>query len=418
MTTVNRIFNSEVELFELGGIKILANPQNGSFVGLDFRGKEFVEKIFGNESFSQEYVEQNSELDSFLKDSNFYKNIISDIYVAAYIHLTNRCPLNCVGCYSEDSTRNNQNDLTTDQVFQELDELRKNGVQSLVISGGEPLLRKDIVDIVKYAKLRKHFEYVVILTSGMIFDQQLANDLAKFVDELSISIDGFSEKSPSFLRNPGIFNRVIKSIEIAKKAEFNILSVLPTLHKKNIEYVDEYAKFAKKYGVNLSYSILTIPPENILKDWIPTTTQLTTLGRNAINIKENITFSKEIKKNNVEDFSIQACNKCGIGTEIISLGSDGEVYPCHMCHNPKLSLGNIFDESLADIRMKSEKIIGNIDIKNNSTCMNCKYQIICGGGCRARAYMFTKSLNGYDPYCPMFRAFFEDFEKAIEDSFT
>lgn len=80
-----------------------------------------------------------------LKNNHNGRNILT-----AYYHVTNYCNLHCLGCYSDSIARNKKRDLSTESMLKILNELKTVGVQNLVISGGEPLIRKDVV---KYNEL-------------------------------------------------------------------------------------------------------------------------------------------------------------------------------------------------------------------------------------------------------------------------
>lgn len=408
------MFHKDVVLFNVGGISMIGNCQNGSYAGLSNEGKEFAEKIFENKEISDKLIEKNKKLMEYLKDADYFTDYNTHLTYCAYIHLTNYCPLHCIGCYSDDQNRNKKKDLDTKHIFRAINELKINGITILIISGGEPLLRKDIIDIVKYAKIENAIESIILLTSGMIFNQRMSDELAKYVDVLSISIDGFSEEIPTFLRDKGIFKRILRSIEIAKKSNFKKVSVLPTLHNKNIQYIDEYLKFSKKYEVDLSFSILTVPPTDELANWMLSNENLTYLGESSKYIGEQLITSNQPME--IEDYHISICKKCGVGEDIISIGADGNVYPCHMSHFPELALGNILEEPLSTIKNRSKEIYSRIDVDslNSQNCRNCTYKYMCGGGCRARAFMMSKNLLDIDPYCPLFKSFYQLYERQIE----
>ena len=146
-------FNNDVKRFNIGGVEIIGNLQNGSYCGLSEQGKSVVSKIEHEEELSLLTRTSNRKLLGYLKDAGFFcdqtdKNIV----LSAYLHVTNRCNLRCVGCYSEDCTRNREQDLTLEQEKFILDRLADLGVKMLVISGGETLMRKDLHEIVRYAK--------------------------------------------------------------------------------------------------------------------------------------------------------------------------------------------------------------------------------------------------------------------------
>ena len=104
-----------------------------------------------------------------------------------------------------------------------------------------------------------------------------------------------------------------------------------------------------------------------------------------------------------------AMKSCGMARNIISVDSKGNVYPCHILHNDRLLLGNIFDAALSgenlDKKVMQECQKANVD--NIQSCKRCEYRYLCGGGCRGRAFLQNGNLLGRDIYCRLFKKFHE-----------
>lgn len=405
-------FNNDVKRFNIGGVEIIGNLQNGSYCGLSEQGKSVVSKIEHEEELSLLTRTSNRKLLGYLKDAGFFcdqtdKNIV----LSAYLHVTNRCNLRCVGCYSEDCTRNREQDLTLEQEKFILDRLADLGVKMLVISGGETLMRKDLHEIVRYAKETKGLPYICILSNGLLLTDERAQQLAPYADEYSISIDSFDENCTAYIRRENRFAELMQAVEIAKKY-FKKVNILPTIHRKNIDNIEKYIALSKKLSVNISFSILTCSPEGEAGNLIPDRAQLEYLGQ-AFKPGEQV----ELRSNDVNEFSMTACEKCGVGEQILSIGANGTVYPCHMCHDDALKLGNILEDDIQTILQNRDQCICHAKTDYIDDCKDCKYKYFCGGGCRARAFMNTGTLSGKDPYCPMFKSYIQSFEKMLQQKY-
>lgn len=134
------------------GIHLIINTENGCVVGVDERGVEEYQGVAKCSDASWE----DKELLTFLRENEFifdkpHESTRVNLQTA-YLHVTNKCNLHCLGCYSEDGARNKEKDLNSDEMLHILDELGEAGIVNLVISGGEPLFRKDITDLIQYAK--------------------------------------------------------------------------------------------------------------------------------------------------------------------------------------------------------------------------------------------------------------------------
>jgi MoaA/NifB/PqqE/SkfB family radical SAM enzyme len=175
-------------------------------------------------------------------------------------------------------------------------------------------MRKDIVEILQYAKAKLKIPKLAILTNGLLLTNSIANKIKPYVDILSISIDGFSKEKPTFIRDPGIFDRICNAIMICKAIGIRI-NIIPTIHEKNIEYMSQYVDFANRLGVEISFSILTCPPENMLvKEFIPSNDKLRMLGKGVNKLGDSAKFA-----DSPMDYSFSVRKSCEVCKYIISI---------------------------------------------------------------------------------------------------
>src|SRR5512145_1982558 len=107
-------------------------------------------------------------------------------------NLIRRCNLNCIHCYSLSCDKDFPGELSTAEVFAVMDDLKAFGVPVLILSGGEPLLRKDIFEISARAKGMGF--YVGLSTNGTLIDRACADRIAEVgYDYVGISLDGIGE---------------------------------------------------------------------------------------------------------------------------------------------------------------------------------------------------------------------------------
>ena len=120
-------------------------------------------------------------------------------------NLIRRCNLTCKHCYSISADTDFPNELSTEQVFGVMDDLKRFGVPVLILSGGEPLLRPDIFDIAHRAKDMGF--YTALSTNGTLIDDSNIEKIAGVgFDYLGISIDGIRETHDKFRRKEGAFD--------------------------------------------------------------------------------------------------------------------------------------------------------------------------------------------------------------------
>ncbi len=219
-----------------GGVPVVGNIETGSFILLTKEGKQLFDEIQeGKEIFRDELSSNLQELlEVALEEEILATEEVEERdrkIVSAYLHVTNYCNLHCVGCYSDDARRNRCEDLSLSQIKKILDVLHQQQLQTILISGGEPFLREDIVEILKYAKER--IPRVIVGTNGTRITKKVAQEIKGLVDNVSLSIDGFSVDKSDYIRDKGTFEKVLDTIKCLKEAGVPF-SLLPTIHKKTI----------------------------------------------------------------------------------------------------------------------------------------------------------------------------------------
>jgi heme d1 biosynthesis radical SAM protein NirJ len=130
-------------------------------------------------------------------------------------NLIRRCNLTCKHCYSISADTDFPGELTTEEVFQVMDDLRAFGVPVLILSGGEPLLRRDIFEISAYAK-RRGF-YTALSTNGTLIDESMADRIAGLdYDYIGISLDGIGATHDRFRRMNGAFDASLRALQLCR----------------------------------------------------------------------------------------------------------------------------------------------------------------------------------------------------------
>lgn len=398
----------------VNGIPMLLNVGNGLIVGLDNEGNDFIKKIMNTDiEFDYSQLSQNlKELVTHLEHNNFLepsteKSNNGEI-AFAYLHITNRCNLNCVGCYSINDKRNVEKDIDIEYIKKTIDYLSEENVDTVIISGGETLIRTDIGEICRYLK-KKKINNVVIITNGTIVNNNILNDIKGLVDTISVSIDTYKENSEGFIRDKGIHNKIIKNIKKMKEYGFNI-SLLPTLHKYNYKDLQKFVELSKELETSISFSILTTTNEEPYSSLIFENEDLKGLAKELY--YANVPFY-----NAPVHQSLQATDGCGVGSDMISIGSDGNIYPCHMLMEPSMKLGNITDKNLIEAKQNiNNEFFINYTVNDLEDCKNCEVKFLCGGGCRARAFMHTNDIKGKDPYCQMYYSFYMELTNEIKEN--
>lgn len=336
---------------------------------------------------------------AFEDSPEFNKEKVLFGFQSAYVHVTNACNLACKHCY-RDSNLKSEYGVDTESLFIVIDRLKTAGVKFLVIAGGEPLLRNDIEELLKYINY-KRFDSVTLLTNGTTITEKLAKSIASCVDSVHVSLDGPNEKVNAQIRGQGNFEKTIKGIKKLKSAKVNKIKIITCITSVNLSHMDEMLNIQKELGVDLGTSIFA------------------EVGRGAgysflkPNISEVITYFKDKTVSldcnplttdpNLLDISVGVT--CGSGTYMISIDCFGNIFPCHLLHKQELKIGNILEqENLLEIIQKSS-VIKRMKkrIVENRKCHGCSVEYFCKGGCLAHTISANKqSENPWiekDPFC-------------------
>lgn len=418
-------YSDEIRFFNLGSIRAIGQLKNGSIIGLDAANASILKARIGstisladlNNTLDPELVEALIEAEMLIENPSevLEKDQCHQMPVspsAAYVHLTDRCNLHCRGCYSLVDSRNEQCDLNLQHFERIFSELKQNGVKRIVLSGGEPLMHKDLQAILRLAKRQFQFEKIDLITNGTLASHYPLETLKGLVDHFSVSIDGYSEEHPQFIRDPGIYENVLEGIRKIKASGFSI-SILPTLHHQNGKAINQYVQMAEREGVNISFSLLSCQPQGF-EDLILQEEDLITITHALIHKDQEI-----MVEDSPLNYDLSVGSSCGLCKHNISVSSDGTVYPCHMLHDQPYALGNVLETSLESILSHNPKAshFQNLSVDDFQSCSHCEYKYLCAGGCRARALFVNEEIKAQDPYCVMYKTYFKSFIRSVEEAY-
>ena len=432
-------FNDSVVMFDFCEIPMVGNSANGYAIGLTGDGAEVCRRMLSEDVPTEEVAAVDAALLEHLSHGGFFmdgaygvdgsdcgsgdgnsldgnSSASADAIKArnfqgkepvqsAYLHVTQRCNLNCRGCYSLDEKRNNLADACLEDICHAIDELASAGVQQLIISGGEPFLRSDLSEIVRHAKEDCSIGRVVVLSNGTCITPDALSKIAPYVDGVSVSFDGWSADCEPYIRLEQRFDELVRAIRMIQDAGIPA-HMIPTAHAKNIAELPRYMELAKELGVTMNFSLLTCEPDDPeLGELLPDEDALKLLARCLLSMGGG---APSLAMDAPVGMSLTVKRGCGAGVRSLSVDADGMIYPCHMLHRPELAMGNAFTGSV------SGALEGEVGSQMNALCVEdcdgcneCRFEYICGGGCRARSLYATDDLHSRDSYCAMICEFYD-----------
>jgi len=256
------------------------------------------------------------------------------------IYITDKCQCNCEHCYNVDNKSNKsflvqKKKITTNQIKQALLEAKELGAINVTLLGGEPLLSKDLLEIVSFAKRNKLT--IFINTNGEFLTNNMIINLKKSgLTTVHVSLDFMDERHDLFRERKGLYKKVINNIKLCKELGMDVLisSVMTSERIKDGTF-SKIVNFANKHKIFVQVN----QPIKIGK-WENDT-------KNNLPMEEHIALRKKFKGKRLKIFNDRHINlKCCAGSERVIITYDGECIPCE---NIRVSYGNIRKESLKDI---------------------------------------------------------------------
>jgi putative heme d1 biosynthesis radical SAM protein NirJ2 len=318
-------------------------------------------------------------------------------------NITNKCNLSCKHCY-RDAGKKSENELTTEEGIALLDEIAKAGFNLMVFSGGEPLLRNDLLTLTKHAAsigLRP-----VYGSNGYFLNLEMAKELkAAGGAAVAISLHMIdNDKLNEFCGASDAYEKSIQAMENCKEAGLPF-QVNTTVFNSNVDEIELICDLAKSMGAK-SHHILFLVPTGRGKD----------IEEQSLRAEEyEKLIRKLIKKRQKLDFDIKpTCaphfiriadqlnipmnrysRGCLAGLSYCSITPDGDVWPCPYL---PLKLGNIREIPFSELWEQNEVLNKLRTMDYSGSCGNCEYKTNCGG-CRARAYFYYNDIMAHEPWC-------------------
>lgn len=317
-------------------------------------------------------------------------------------NLTRKCNLKCPHCYL-DAGGEEVDELSTEECHALIEEFQALGTEMLILTGGEPLLRRDIYDVARHAS--DSGMWVVMGTNGVLVNDHVAGKMVECgVKGVGISIDSVhAEKHNSFRGGPNAWELSVRALDICRRHGLEVL-VQSTVTSMNIDEIQDLITFAKARGAwsfNLYFLVQTGRGEEM----------------NGLSADETDSILRDLAAAQAENRPMLIRAKCapqfkqiafemGLGglesggcmaaTEYCRIMPNGDVTPC-----PYMTVvaGNVRDAGFAAVWNQSDVFA---DLRDTSRlkgkCGVCEFKEMCGG-CRCRAFAAFGDYLREDPAC-------------------
>lgn len=320
------------------------------------------------------------------------------------LELTYRCPLKCPWCNNPvDYERYGQPELTTEEWKRVLHEGRELGALQLGFSGGEPMLREDLEELVGEANQLGY--YSNLITSGIgLTEKRLAALKQAGLNQIQLSIQSSNRELTDRLVGAKAFDLKLKAARMIKAFGFPMVLNVPVC-RQNVELTEDILAMAEDIGVdylefaNLQYyNWALINREELL----PTLEQLHRAEAIVQEFRERLAGRMTIYFV-IPDYYVQRPKACmnGWGAIHLTIAPDGAALPCQEARVIKgLTFPTVREKSLAWLWNESptfRKFRGDDWMKE--PCRSCSEKEKDYGGCRCQAFLLTGDAANTDPAC-------------------
>jgi len=321
------------------------------------------------------------------------------------LELTYRCPLHCVYCSNPTEFAHTGDELGTDDWIRVLREARALGSVQLGLSGGEPLLRDDLEQIVSEAHALGF--YINLITSGVGLNESRIGALkAAGLDHIQLSFQDSTRKMNDFLSSTRTFDLKSQVAALIKRYDYPmVLNVV--LHRHNIDHVEQILDMAQQMGaeyVELAntqyYGWAWLNRAQLMpsREQVRRAEEVTNGFRKRVGDRMKVYFV-------VPDYFERRPKACmnGLGSVFLTVAPDGIALPCHAARMlPGLTLPSVREASVGWIWYDSpgfNHFRGDAWMKE--PCRSCPEKGRDFGGCRCQAYLLTGDAANADPVCDL-----------------
>jgi len=338
--------------------------------------------------------------------------------------LTERCNMRCIHCRVDSSIQKPIDEEPKEVIFQMIDNIVNSWTHPKIklvfnFTGGEPLVRKDIWDILAYAKEKvvPLGHMIAFASNGYILTEEIAEKLRDHgVGLIFISLDSTDPEINDFIRGrEGAYERQIRAIEACQKAGILVI-ISVTVMKQNFDSFEGIKEFAGKLGVYYYFTgIIRVGRANENWDYVG----LTDEQYKQLYDKKFKDIIQDIRRGEADKIPLMSCFdmipfmempatakdreflEWGVGCQscrcVMGIGLHGDIYPCEFITQTVLgnlktqTFGEIYDSEMANL-IRSHKF-------RNGKCGECEHLDLCGGGCILHTETVTGDIMGSLPYC-------------------
>jgi radical SAM protein len=330
--------------------------------------------------------------------------------------VTQACDLACVHCRASAQSERHPRELTTEQGYRLLDEIRSFGEPLMVFTGGDPLKRPDLFDLIRYSVSLGLRTNVTPSATPLLTEQAIDGFKSAGVTRMAISVDGPDAASHDDFRGvPGTFDRAMVALRHARDIGLDT-QFQTTVTRRNMHRLPEIADIVTEVRSKMwSLFFLIVTGRALAGDDLQAVEyervfefmyELSKTAPFGIKTTEAMHYRRYVAQRVKAEHGVTANESAkgvawrtaGVsdGKGFVFVSHTGEIFPAGFL---PVSGGNVLQDSLVDVYQNSDLFRTLRDpSQRGGKCGVCEYQKVCGGS-RSRAYAFTGDFLAEDPRC-------------------
>ena len=447
----------------LAGAVVALDPALPNWIATDERGLRILAQLDGRQLFAdvvKRYGEQNG-LDvarAWLHVETFARDAIRQGFVSAngsteapylgrasylttdrlhelWIQVNDFCNLACEHCLVSSGPDRRQG-LESTPIVDAVDQAVALGAERIFFTGGEPLARSDILQLVEHVVLNRARE-LVVLTNGTLFNgERLArlSELARHTGSVmndsgsptprlrvQVSLDGSTPEVNDPIRGTGSFARIVAGIRAAVESDLHP-TLTATILRHNLADLDGIVRLAASLGVRNVHLLWPHRRGRVLHGPFADLPAAAAI-LDAVRRTRQVATEVGVTIDNIEEFRLRLDGAPGIKNDLAGAGwnslclyTDGQIYPSpSMAGVPELRCGDLATEPLERIWKDSSvcRALREATVERKPICRTCSLKFLCGGGDVEHGYWDSVdqgkgSFVAHDPYCDVYKGLAAD----------
>jgi len=323
--------------------------------------------------------------------------LISRVMDEAYIpwlvlwDLTYACQLRCSHCYQMNLDRSRKLELPTHRILKTLEEMRDMGTQELVFSGGDPFLRRDFLNIIKYTG--ENGFHVGIFSSGVMIKPEVAKSLKAFrvswVEVTIMGADAYTHDEITGSR--GSFKLLFQSVVNLRDAGVAVIGKT-VITKKNFPQIEAIKDLCRKFEAQYRFD------PHLWRPWNGEENQIIDLKLGTDNFREfyDLYQPPEPQKENY----IVSGNMCNAGRQRVGITPSGKVNPC-TTYGEHMVIGDLQTHTFKEIWNNSPLLeqYRTTNFSSYPKCLSCQMTAFCDWCPGMSGWVGNQSNEPYEELC-------------------